>query len=203
MAEQTKHIVGVYDTHEEAIRAVEDLKMQGYRSEEISVIGKHDDEVDEVTEATGTKAEEGLAAGAATGGALGGLAGLLAGVGALAIPGVGPIIAAGPIAATLTGAAVGAGAGGLTGALIGMGIPEDEAGHYESEVKAGKILVLVDGESAKMSRAGFDETDMRSMDGTVTGTGRMDRDNAYLSNNEHLTSNNPASVRDSFNSKDF
>ncbi|PLR76880.1 hypothetical protein CU633_13315 [Bacillus sp. V3-13] len=199
MAEQAKHIVGVYDTHEEAIRAVEDLKMQGYRSEEISVIGRNDDEVDEVTEATGTKADEGLAAGAATGGALGGLAGLLAGVGALAIPGVGPIIAAGPIAATLTGAAVGAGAGGLTGALIGMGIPEDEAGRYESEVKAGKILVLVDRESARMGRAGFDEADMRSMD----EPGRMDRDNAYLANNEHLTSNNPASVRQSFNSKDF
>ncbi|SFB07736.1 MULTISPECIES: general stress protein [unclassified Bacillus (in: firmicutes)] len=139
-----KRIVGVYDHGDEAVRAIEELKAQGYERDDISVVARDKDEVEAIHTETGTKADEGLATGAATGGVLGGLAGFLAGVGALAIPGVGPIIAAGPIAATLTGAAVGAGAGGLAGALIGMGIPEDEANRYESDVKSGKILVLVD-----------------------------------------------------------
>lgn len=92
-----KHIVGAYDTEHEAIQAVEKLRAEGYRPEDISVISKNKDDVEAVTEETGTKTEEGLGAGAATGGVLGGLTGLLAGVGALAIPGIGPIVAAGPI----------------------------------------------------------------------------------------------------------
>ncbi|MFZ7942825.1 general stress protein [Neobacillus sp. 19] len=139
-----KHLVGVYDTESEVIQAVENLKRQGYAAEDISVIGKNKEQVHEINEATSTKTEEGLVAGAATGGALGGLVGLLAGVGALAIPGVGPFIAAGPIAATLTGAAVGAGAGGLAGALIGMGLPEEEAHRYEGLVNEGKFIVVVE-----------------------------------------------------------
>ncbi|SFC87043.1 Heat induced stress protein YflT [Bacillus sp. OV322] len=151
-----KRVVGVYDNGEDAIRAVEDLKRQGYDRDDISVIAKDRDDVDMVNESTGTNTEEGMAAGAATGGILGGAAGLLAGVGALAIPGIGPILAAGPIVATLTGAAVGAGTGGLAGALIGMGIPEDEADRYETDVKSGKLLVLVD-PKAKRSNSGLTE----------------------------------------------
>ncbi len=139
-----KHLVGVYDTEREAIQAVEDLKRQGYAADEISVIGENHDDVDKINDATGTKTEDDLVAGAATGGAVGGLVGLLAGVGALAIPGIGPLIAAGPIAATLGGAAVGAGVGGLAGALIGLGFPEEEANRYEGYVKEGKILVVVE-----------------------------------------------------------
>ncbi|MDQ6600548.1 general stress protein [Bacillus salipaludis] len=152
MFKHDKHLVGVYDTENEAIRAVEDLKRQGYTAEEISVIGKNREDVTAINDATGTKTEDGLAAGAATGGALGGMVGLLAGMGALAIPGIGPLIAAGPIAATLTGAVFGAGVGGLTGALIGMGIPEEEAGRYEDYVKDGKFLVVVE---RREDRAGF------------------------------------------------
>ncbi|MCK6207973.1 general stress protein [Bacillus infantis] len=150
MAEEQKHIVGVYDTQSEAIEAVEELRAQGYDTNDISVVGKNDDDVEAVTEQTGTKAEEGLAAGAAAGGTLGGLAGLLAGAGALAIPGIGPVLAAGPLAGALTGAAAGAGLGGLTGALVGMGIPEDDAEHYSGQIKEGKILVFVDGRSDKL-----------------------------------------------------
>jgi uncharacterized membrane protein len=139
-----KKIVGVFHTHGEAVRAIEALKDQGYRSEDISVVAKDRDRVDSIEDETDTKMEEGLAAGATTGGVLGGLTGLLVGIGALAIPGVGPIIAAGPIAATLGGAVVGAGAGGLAGALIGMGIPEEEARQYEEYLNQGEILVLVD-----------------------------------------------------------
>ncbi|MNI54923.1 hypothetical protein D3C73_1098450 [compost metagenome] len=80
---------------------------------------------------------------------LGGVTGLLAGIGALAIPGIGPIIAAGPIAAALTGAVVGAGTGGLVGGLIGLGIPEDEAASYDNYVDEGRILVMVDADDAR------------------------------------------------------
>ncbi|WP_160718743.1 general stress protein [Bacillus sp. USDA818B3_A] len=143
MNEHEKHLVGVYDTENEVIQAVEDLKRQGYAAEDISVIGKNKDEVHEINDATGTT-EKGALTGAATGGAVGGLLGLLAGVGALAIPGIGPLVAAGPIAATLTGAAAGAGVGGLAGALIGLGIPEEEADRYEGYVNEGKFLVVVE-----------------------------------------------------------
>jgi uncharacterized membrane protein len=139
-----KKIVGVFHSENEAINAIEGLKRQGYRAEDISVIAKDRDDVEAVTDSTGSKAPEGIATGATAGGILGGVTGLLVGIGALAIPGVGPIIAAGPIAATLTGAAVGAGTGGLVGGLIGLGIPEDEANQYNNYVKEGKILVLVD-----------------------------------------------------------
>ncbi|MBT2687682.1 general stress protein [Bacillus sp. ISL-47] len=165
----SKHIVGAYDTEQEAIQAVEKLRSEGYRPEDISVISKNQEDVDAVTEETGTKTEEGLATGAATGGVLGGLTGLLAGVGALAIPGIGPIVAAGPIAATLTGAAVGAGAGGIAGALIGMGIPEEEAHRYEADVKSGKILVLVDPETRSADfNDGYTGTDRTTLEGDRT-----------------------------------
>ncbi|KIL36448.1 low temperature-induced protein [Cohnella kolymensis] len=153
--DDNKKIVGVFDTQEGAVRAIEDLKRQGFTSDEISVVGKNTDEINEVTDETGTKAPETAAAGAATGGLLGGAAGLLAGLGLLAIPGVGPILAAGPIAATLTGAAVGAGAGGIVGGLIGLGIPEDEAREYGDYVDNGKILVMVDAD-ANRNRGVFD-----------------------------------------------
>ncbi|MDO7906436.1 YsnF/AvaK domain-containing protein [Paenibacillus sp. JX-17] len=147
-----KKLVGVFNTETDASNAIENLKSQGFRTEDISVIAKDRKDVTAISEETGTKAPEGLASGAATGGILGGVAGLLAGIGALAIPGIGPIIAAGPIAATLTGAAVGAGAGGLVGGLIGFGIPEDEAKTYDNNVNEGKILVLVDGDESQRSR---------------------------------------------------
>ncbi|PQP80712.1 low temperature-induced protein [Paenibacillus sp. PCH8] len=139
-----KKIVGVFNTEGEASRAIEGLKAQGFTSDEISVVTQDRDELKAIREETGSKAPEGVAAGAATGGVLGGVAGLLAGIGALAIPGIGPILAAGPIAAAFTGAAVGAGAGGLVGGLVGLGIPEEDAKQYEEYVQNGKILLLVD-----------------------------------------------------------
>lgn len=170
MDNQNKYIEGVYGTEQEAILAVKDLKRQGYSAEEISVISKNREDVDFITEETGTKAGAGAATGAVTGGTLGGLTGLLAGVGALAIPGIGPIIAAGPIAATLTGIAAGAGVGSLSGALIGMGIPEDEAKIYDESVKEGKILVLVERQEASIEDIEQNaplEMDTTAVDGTV------------------------------------
>lgn len=140
-------IVGVFASEHDAANAVQDLKSLGYRAEEISVVGKSKADIDTIHDETGTKAPEGIATGAATGGVLGGVAGLLAGLGALAIPGIGPILAAGPIAATLTGAAVGAGTGGLVGGLVGLGIPEEEAKEYNSYVNSGRILVMVDADN--------------------------------------------------------
>lgn len=148
----TNKIVGVFASEQDATNAIQDLKGMGYGADEISVIGKNKDEMNTIHEHTGTKAPEGAATGAATGGVLGGLAGLLAGLGLLAIPGVGPILAAGPIAATLTGAAVGAGTGGLVGALVGLGIPEEEAKEYNSDVKSGRILVMVDADETQESQ---------------------------------------------------
>lgn len=140
----TKKIVGVFDTEREATKAIKELQAKGIPSDDISVVTRDRDDLNTITDETETMAPEGVATGAATGGVVGGIAGLLAGIGALAIPGIGPIIAAGPIAAALTGAAVGAGAGGLVGGLVGLGIPEEEAREYEGYVDKGKILVLVD-----------------------------------------------------------
>lgn len=144
-----KRIVGVFTNEHDASEAISDLKSHGFRTEDISVIARNKDDVNAISEETGTKAPEGMASGAATGGLLGGVTGLLAGIGALAIPGIGPIIAAGPIAATLAGAAVGAGTGGLVGGLIGLGIPEDEAQTYDRYVDEGRILVMVDADTAQ------------------------------------------------------
>jgi uncharacterized membrane protein len=137
-------VVGVFRSEEDAIDAIKELRDQGYSENDISVIAKDKKDVKHIHEETGTKAPEGAATGMATGGILGGIGGLLLGAGALAIPGIGPIVAAGPIAAALGGAAVGAGAGGIVGALVGLGIPEDEAKEYERSVEEGDILVLVE-----------------------------------------------------------
>ncbi|WP_423800101.1 general stress protein [Neobacillus sp. SAB-20_R2A] len=141
MDKHMKNVVGVYDTEQEAINAIDRLLDQGYHKNEISMIGKN---VEQVSVDTGTAIEETAATGAAVCGVLGGIPGLLAGAGALAIPGIGPLVAAGPIAAGLMGAITGAGIGGLTGAFVGMGIPHEEAESYEKSVKEGKIIVLVE-----------------------------------------------------------
>ncbi|KAB7705346.1 hypothetical protein F9802_14710 [Bacillus aerolatus] len=182
-----KQIVGVYDTHTEAIEAIEDLKRQGYHSDEISVISKDREELEYVEDTTDTKAEDGAAAGAATGGILGGLTGVAAGAGALAIPGIGPIIAAGPIVAGLTGAAAGAGAGGLTGALIGLGIPEEDADRYNNYVKEGKMLVLVD-RDARLTDGdgGTINRDTHLADG---GSRIIETERTIIRGNDHIDGN--------------
>ncbi|MNH74829.1 Stress response protein YsnF [compost metagenome] len=148
----TKKIVGVFRNDNEATNAIEELKRQGFKAEDISIVAKDKRDISAISDETGTKAPEGVATGAATGGILGGVTGLLAGLGALAIPGIGPIVAAGPIAAALTGAAVGAGAGGLVGGLVGLGIPEEEAKEYDTMVNDGRILVMVDAHPTQEGR---------------------------------------------------
>jgi hypothetical protein len=135
--------VGLFRFSDEAQRPIEALKDARFHSNDIGVTMRDVQAAEALAGETETSAGAGAATGALAGGALGGLAGWLVGVGALAIPGIGPIVAAGPLAAALTGAAVGAAGGGLLGALTGMGIPEDEARWYEEEVGRGGTLVTV------------------------------------------------------------
>jgi hypothetical protein len=136
-------VVGVFEFSDDAQRAIEALKDAGFRSEDVGVTMRDMREAQTLAEDAGASAGAGAATGALAGGALGGLAGWLVGIGALAIPGIGPIVAAGPLAVALTGAAVGAAGGGLLGALTGMGVPEEEARWYEAEVGRGGTLVTV------------------------------------------------------------
>jgi hypothetical protein len=131
-----------------ASRIVSDLKAAGFSNNDISVLLPDKRGTREFAHEKETKAPEGATTGALTGGALGGVLGWLVGIGALAIPGVGPFIAAGPIMAALGGSAIGAAAGGLTGALIGMGIPEYEAKRYEERLKSGRVLISVHSENS-------------------------------------------------------
>src|SRR6058998_4442545 len=139
----SKSVFGIATTQGQAERIVQQLQSQGFGTSEISVLMPDTGGTRDVGHIKATKAPEGATTGAATGGATGGVLGLLAGIGALAIPGVGPFIAAGPIMAALSGAAVGAATGGVVGALVGMGIPEYEAKRYEGRVKEGGILLSV------------------------------------------------------------
>src|SRR6185369_9033353 len=144
----SKSVFGIATTHGQAERIVEQLQAQGFAASEISVLMPDTGGTRDVGHVKATKAPEGATTGAATGGVTGGVIGLLAGIGALAIPGVGPFIAAGPIMAALSGAAVGGSTGGLIGALVGLGIPEYEAKRFEGEIKGGRVLIAVHAENS-------------------------------------------------------
>src|ERR1700675_4239246 len=135
------------DTEEQADSIVGKLRGAGFSETDISVLFPDRGDTRDFAHKKETKMPEGATVGAGTGGVVGATIGLLAGLGALAIPGLGPFIAAGPIIAALSGGAIGAGVGGLTGALVGLGIPEYEAKRYEGKVKAGGILISVHSES--------------------------------------------------------
>lgn len=146
----------------QAAAIVDRLKVAGFSNNDISALFPDKTGTRDFAHTKGTKAPEGAATGAGTGAVLGGALGWLAGIGAVAIPGVGPLIAAGPIAAALSGAAVGGAVGGIAGALIGMGIPEYEAKRYEGKVKGGGILISVhteDGEEAELVQDIFKQED--------------------------------------------
>jgi hypothetical protein len=134
-------------TEAQADAVVAKLRSAGFSENDISVLFPDKGSTRDFAHKKETKLPEGATVGASTGGVVGGTIGLLAGIGALAIPGLGPFIAAGPIMAALSGGAIGAGVGGLTGALVGLGIPEYEAKRYEGKVKEGGILISVHSES--------------------------------------------------------
>src|SRR5437763_1862389 len=143
MAGKNTSVFGIYANREMTENAVDRLMAGGFRSEDISVLLQDNVGTKDFAHEKHTKAPEGTTTGAVTGGLVGGTLGLLMGIGALAIPGVGPLVAAGPIIATLTGIGSGGVLGGMIGALVGMGIPEYEAKRYEGRIKQGGILLSV------------------------------------------------------------
>ena len=155
-------LFGIVKTRSQTEQIVQGLQDAGFDSSEISILLPDNEGRRDVGHVKATKAPEGATTGAATGGVAGGVLGLLAGIGALAIPGVGPFIAAGPIMAALSGAAIGAGTGGILGALIGLGIPEVEAKRYENKLRSGNYLIAVsyrDGDEKDRAKEIFEAAD--------------------------------------------
>ncbi len=143
MADKKTAVFGIFHSENEAEQTVNRLLAAGFANDDISVLLQDNKGTRDFAHKKDTKAPEGTTTGATTGGVIGGALGLLAGIGALAIPGVGPLIAAGPIMSTLAGIGAGGAVGGLLGALIGMGIPEYEAKRYEGHIKNGGVLLSV------------------------------------------------------------
>jgi len=145
-------VFGIYPSYANVESGVDGLKAAGFSNRDISVLFPESAGSKDFAHEKGTKAPEGATTGAGTGVVLGGVMGWLLGVGALAIPGLGPFIAAGPIMAALAGAGVGGTVGGIAGALVGMGIPEYEAKRYEGRVKDGGILLSVHSDSSELTK---------------------------------------------------
>jgi hypothetical protein len=152
MSGKNTAVFGIYPTLGSVDSAVDVLKTEGYRNTDISVLFPENEGSKDFAVSKGTKAPEGASTGAGTGALVGGGLGWLVGIGALAIPGLGPFIAAGPIIAALAGAGVGGAVGGIAGALIGMGIPEYEAKRYEGRVKDGGILLSVHSDNTEWTK---------------------------------------------------
>lgn len=155
MKQEHVSVFGIYDSIAPIEQAITDLKLAGFRREDISIIVPSADGDSELGHVNSTKAPEGAVVGGTTGAAIGGVLGWLAGVGSIAIPGAGPFIAAGPIMGLLSGVGMGGTVGSVAGALAGLGVPEYEAVRYEGHVHQGGYLVSVhatDDESAERAR---------------------------------------------------
>jgi len=170
-----KSVICITKSEAQASTIVDNLKSAGFSNNDISALFPDKVGTRDFSHEKGTKAPEGATAGAGSGALLGGALGWLAGIGALAIPGVGPFVAAGPIAAALSGAAIGGAAGGVAGALIGLGIPEYEAKQYEGKVKGGGILISVhteDGEEIKRAKRIFESAGAEDISATGESSAR-------------------------------
>jgi hypothetical protein len=143
MAGKNTAAFAIYPSRAALEEGVEGLRQAGFRAEDISILFPDNSGNKDFAHVKATKAPEGASAGAGTGAVIGGVLGWLAGIGALAIPGIGPFIAAGPIVAALAGAGAGGAVGGITGGLIGLGIPEYEAKRYEGRLRSGGYLISV------------------------------------------------------------
>ena len=168
-------VLGVYANYASVENAVDVFKAAGFRNTDISVLFPDKAGSEHFARDKGTRAPAGGAVGAGTGAVLGGALGWLVGIGALAIPGLGPVIAAGPIVAALAGVGAGGAVGGITGALIGLGIPEHTAKRYEVRVKEGGILLSVHSDNAdwtKRARELLERTGAQDI--SVTGEGGAD-----------------------------
>jgi len=147
MATKNRAVFGIYATPEQAERGVNALVGDGFGSQDVSALMPDTESTRAFAHRKETKAPEGATAGATAGGVLGGAIGVLLGLGSLAIPGIGPLIAAGPLVAGLAGLGAGGAVGGLLGGLVGMGIPEYEAKRYEGRVRNGGVLLSVHAET--------------------------------------------------------
>jgi len=168
-------VLGVYPNYSSVEKAVDVLKEAGFRNTDISVLFPEKVVSKDFAHKKGTKAPQGAVAGAGTGAVVGGALGWLVGIGALAIPGLGPFIAAGPLMAALAGVGAGGAVGGITGALIGMGIPEHEAKRYEIRVKEGGILLSVHSDNPQWTKRAKDILERTgAQDISSTGEGGAD-----------------------------
>jgi Protein of unknown function (DUF3341) len=154
MSEKNIAVFGIYHTREAAEEAVDGLRRTGFRNTDISALFPDNAGSKDFAHEKNTKAPEGATAGGVSGVVAGGVLGWLAGIGMLAIPGLGPFLAAGPIMAALAGAGALGTVGGIVGALVGMGIPEYEAKRYEGRVKRGGILLSVHCDSHDWAKRG-------------------------------------------------
>ncbi len=173
-----KSVFCIATSEDQAIRIVDDLKTANFSSNDISVLLPDKTGTKDFAHKQNTKAPEGATTGGVAGGVLGGAVGWLVGIGALAIPGVGPFIAAGPIMAALGGAAVGGAVGGIAGALIGMGIPEYEAKRYEGKIKGGNVLISVhteDGTEVKRAKEIFKQAGAEDISSTGESTAPVEK----------------------------
>ena len=152
MAGRNTAVFGIYNSRGAVEEAVDHLRNAGFRSTDISILFPENTGNKDLGHEKSTKAPEGATAGGVTGGVIGGTLGWLAGIGALAIPGIGPFIVAGPIVAALSGIGAGAAIGGIAGALAGLGIPEYEAKRYEGRVRDGGILLSVHADDSRWTR---------------------------------------------------
>jgi len=180
MANKNTAVFGIYATPATAEFGVNHLLSLGFTNSAISVLLPDDESTRAFAHEKNTKAPEGTATGVATGGIIGGTLGLLAGMGALIIPGVGPLIAAGPIMAALAGVGAGGAVGGVVGALVGMGIPEYEAKRFEGAVKDGGTLLSVHcdtGEQVTIAKQALRDSGARDI--SATGEESSPKGSAY------------------------
>lgn len=204
MAGKNTAVYGIYMNVAQADQAADRLIASGFSNQDISVLMADKDASHQFAHEKNTKAPEGATTGVTTGGVIGGTLGVLAGIGALAIPGVGPLIAAGPIMAGLAGLGIGGAVGGLIGALVGMGIPEYEAKRYEGRVKDGGVLLSAHcNTSDEISRAkdilkATGAEDIASSGEKSASSHNVDTDNANRTGSTSLGTND----RDTFGNRD-
>jgi hypothetical protein len=170
MAGKNKSVFGIYPDRISVEEAVETLRAAGFRGADVSVLFQENQGTKDLAHEKGTKAPEGAVAGGMAGGIAGGVLGWLVGAGALAIPGLGPLIAAGPIIAALAGVGAAGAVGGIAGALAGMGIPEYEAKRFQGRIKQGGVLMSVhcdNGDWIKRARALLRQTGAEDIDWTA------------------------------------
>ena len=189
-----KSVFCIANSYSQAENIIDRLKTERFLNDDISVLFPDKESTRDFAHQKNTKAPEGVATGATTGGVIGGALGWIAGIGALAIPGVGPFIAAGPIMAALSGVAAGAAVGGIAGGLIGLGIPEIEAKRYDGKIRNGNILISVHADdSDSISRAKDIFNEMGAEDICSTSESTAPKDQAGQAGGHRSTVAHPSS----------